>query len=231
MVRSEIDIKDQARNTENEYMELLNRTFPYTYVIGLTGGVGSGKSTVSKICEERFDMRIITTDDVAREQMEKGGISYDAVVKEFGPGILAADGSIDRGKLAGIVFEQPGKRLLLNELTHPNVINYLIAEITKERERRKTEFILIETALLFEAGIDAICDAVWYVYASEQDRTERLMNSRGYTREKCRSIMDSQKKEEEFKLLCDHTIANGNGTERAETEAQIAAGIEKLKSI
>lgn len=216
-------------DTFAQIMELIDRHFEYTYIIGLTGGVGAGKSTVSRICEERFDMRVITTDDVAREQMKKGGVSYNEVVREFGTEILCEDGEIDRAKLAGVIFNDPQKRLRLNEITHPNVINYTLDEIKREREIKRNEFVLIETAIIFEAGMDSVCDSVWYVYAPEYERRERLKRSRGYSDQKIDSIFLSQKSEEEFCALCDSTIVNSDSSTHAEIIRDVDEAIRKLK--
>ena len=193
----------------------MKQNFIKKYVLGITGGVGSGKSTVLDILEQNYGATIIQADLVAKELMEPGQASYLAIVREFGEEILMPDRTIDRGKLAAIVFADEEKRLLLNSLTHP-----LVEDETKKRIAASEGLIVLEAALPKEAGFKRLCDSVWYIYVPEEIRIERLMASRNYTREKCLQIMASQLSEEEFREYADVVIENGGS--QSETAEQIA---------
>lgn len=177
-------------------------------VIGLTGGIGSGKSLVANILKEKYGAYLLNTDGIAKTQMEPGGASYQAVIEYFGGTILSADGSIDRSKLAGIIFEDKEKRLKINELTHPKVLEEVIEEIQLIREKRRNPYLIVETALMIEAGYDFICDEVWYVYSSEEVRRNRLKLERNYSDEKIDSIISNQSKEEAFRTKFTKVIEN-----------------------
>jgi dephospho-CoA kinase len=177
-------------------------------VIGLTGGIGSGKSLVANIMREQYGAMILDTDRIAREQMEPGGVSYLEVLDYFGTGILSEDGTIDRGKLAALVFEDKEKRLRINEITHPKVLKEVRQQIEQYRERKEIPFLLIETALMIEAGYDFICDEVWYVYAPEEQRREWLKKERGYSEEKIATIINNQCKPQDFRERYPKVIEN-----------------------
>ncbi len=177
-------------------------------VIGLTGGIGSGKSLVAKILEEKYGAIILSTDNIAREQMEPGGDSYREVVDFFGKEILAQNGSIDRSKLAAIIFEDEKKRLKINDITHPKVLEAVRKEMKSIRDKKKAPYLIIETALMLEAGYDFICDEVWYVYTPEEERRKRLKKERNYSDEKIDSIFANQSKEEAFRANFSKVIEN-----------------------
>ena len=207
---------DAGMNRECDLNEKkVKQTLKKKYVLGITGGVGSGKSTVLEILEQNYGATIIQADLVAKELMEPERESYLAIVREFGEEILAADGSIDRQKLAAVVFSDEKKRLLLNSLTHP-----LVEQEMDRRIRESEGLIVLEAALPKEAAFKRLCDSVWYIHVPEEIRIERLMASRGYTREKCLQIMASQLPEQEFRALADEVIENGRTKEK--TEEQIA---------
>lgn len=186
-------------------------------VIGITGGVGSGKSAVLHILEQEYGAEILEADRIARELMEPGGPSYEAVVRAFGPEICRADGTIDRTRLGSIVFGEESKRLLLNRLTHPLVEQEARARI----QASNRPLVALETALPREANLSQLCDTVWYIHAPEPLRIRRLQESRGYSLNKCREMIASQLPEEEFRRLSDRVIENGESLE--ETRRQIAA--------
>lgn len=167
-------------------------------VIGITGGIGSGKSLVASLLKEKYKAHILNTDCIAKEQMEVGGASYQGIVDFFGNGILSEDKSINRSKLAEIVFHDKEKRLKLNELTHPKVLTTVQEEIHSLKNGGSVPYLVIETALMIESGYDTNCDEVWYVHASESDRRNRLKKERYYTDEKIDSIFSSQSKAEDF---------------------------------
>ena len=190
-------------------------------VIGLTGGVGSGKSTIANIIVENFNVYAIYTDDIARRQMQRGGSSYDGVVKEFGEGILGDDKEIDRKKLALTVFADENKLLRLNELTHPQVQIEVQEIIESLKEEGNYQAVLVETALLIEAGYVSFCDEVWYVYAPMEDRRKRLRASRGYTDEKMNDIFSKQKSDLEYRKYCTNIIYNEEDTSEEDIIRQI----------
>ena len=177
-------------------------------VIGLTGGIGSGKSLVAGILKEKYNASIINTDRIAREQMEPGGVSYQEVVDYFGPDILAEDGTIDRNRLAHFVFTDKEKRLRINEITHPKVLTTVKQQIDRHRQLQDVPFLLIETALMIEAGYDFVCDEVWYVFAPQEMRRSWLLKERGYTDEKIDAIYQNQCTEEEFRQRFPKVIEN-----------------------
>ncbi len=190
-------------------------------VIGLTGGVGSGKSTIANIIVKNFNVYAIYTDDIAKRQMQKGGTSYDGVVKEFGEEILGDDREIDRKKLALTVFTDENKLLRLNELTHPQV-QVEVQEIIKSlKEEGSYQAVLVETALLIEAGYVSFCDEVWYVYAPIADRRKRLKTSRGYSDEKIDDIFSKQKSDLEYRKYCTNIIYNEEDKNEEEIIKQI----------
>ena len=177
-------------------------------VIGITGGIGSGKSLVAKILEENYGAIALNTDRIAKEQMEVGGASYGPVAQYFGKAILSEDKTINRSKLAEIVFHDKDKLLKLNELTHPRVLEAVQEEILNLKKRGEIKYLLIETALMIESGYDKACDEVWYVYASEEDRRKRLKKDRNYSDEKIDSIFESQSSAEAFRRKFSKIIEN-----------------------
>lgn len=185
----------------------------YIPAIGITGGVGSGKSVVMDLLEKEFGAAVILADLVAHDLMEPGAISYRQIVNEFGTEILNKDGQIDRPSLSRIVFGQPEKLQILNAITHPNVKQEIMSRITQFRKEGKVPFIAVEAALLIEEGYDDLLDALWYVYVDEEIRIQRLKEGRGYSEEKSRSIMQQQLKEETFRNRCSCVIDNNGDVE------------------
>lgn len=189
-------------------------------VVGITGGVGSGKSVVMHMLEEEFGARIILADLVAHDLMEPGAISYEQIVKNFGKEILAADGTIDRAAISRVVFSNPDKLSILNQITHPNVKKEILSRIEVYQEEGTASIIAVEAALLIEEGYQEYFDEMWFVYVDEETRIHRLMDGRGYSEEKSRSIMEQQLGEEEFVAHCDKVIDNNRGLEELRAQLQ-----------
>lgn len=195
-------------------------------VVGLTGGIGCGKTTVAGILETHFSMKVIYADEIAKEHMEKGGISYEGVVKEFGSEILLIDGEIDRKKLSEIIFSDINARKKLNDLTHPQVTKVILDEIKELKEFGAFKGVFIETALLIEAGYKEYCDEVWYIHATEEERKNRLIKSRNFSEEKVRKVIENQICEEEFFNNADKVIENGDQVTVKDIMEQILSYVE-----
>jgi dephospho-CoA kinase len=198
-------------------------------VIGLTGGIGSGKSRVADLLQKEFLAYVIYTDEIARDQMRQGGCSYEKVVKQFGREILDDSGEIDRNKLAKIIFQKEELVKLMNSLTHPNVHQEVLRQIEEVKSKGKHySAIFVETALLFEAGYQNFCDEIWYVHAPITDRMKRLRESRGYSEEKIESIIKKQKSEEYFLKNSTVIIENGNDVKLDDLKLQLSQANEKI---
>ena len=179
-------------------------------VVGITGGVGSGKSVVMNILKEKYGAEVILADLVAHDLMEPGQQNYLDIVEAFGEGILAQDKTIDRPALAKVKKE-------------------IFHRIDGIKEKGEASFIAVEAALLLEEGYQNDFDMMWYVYVDEATRIERLKEGRGYTEEKCREIMAKQLPEEVFRKECSTVIDNHLGI--SETENQIKTAVESLLSL
>lgn len=188
-------------------------------IIGITGQVGSGKSTVADIMKEKYGAYLILTDNIAHDLMRKGAICYRLIVNYFGEKILDDMEEIDRNKLSQIVFRDPVKLSDLNDMVHPYVMNFVFDEIKRLKSAGNVVYIVIETALLIEAGYKEICDEVWAVTISDKVRSERLKKSRGYSDKKIASILKNQLKDEIIRENSTSFICN-NG-DRNELEKQI----------
>lgn len=176
------------------------------YVIGLTGGVGSGKSEAAHMLAEIAQAEILLADNFGHLAMEKGTQGYYRIVEHFGEKILDEHREISREKLAEIVFSKQKELQILNRIVHPIVKDYLKRYINERKEQKG--YIVLESAIMFESGCDALCDEIWYVFVPAIVRKERLRQSRGYTEQKTEQIIKQQLGEEEFKSRCQITIAN-----------------------
>ncbi|MFR1766129.1 MAG: dephospho-CoA kinase [Lachnospira sp.] len=178
-------------------------------VIGITGGVGCGKSTVLSLIKEHFNAYVIMADDVAKEIMTKGSEGYNAVIEFFGKSILADDGQINKSVLADIIFSNSNKRMVLNSIVHPLVKKKIVEQITSLKIQNIYDYVFVEAALLIEDHYNVFLDEMWYIYAPEDIRKKRLMESRGYSQAKIENIFKSQLSEKEFRDNCDVVIDNG----------------------
>ena len=187
-------------------------------IIGVTGGVGAGKSTVLNYLEKRYGAKLILADLVGHEVMEPGHEAYEQVVKVFGQEIVSEDKTIDRKALGAIVFADEKKRMILNRIIHPAVRQEILRRL-EEAELLHLSYVVVEAALFLEENYDAFCDETWYIYTDEKIRRQRLKESRGYSDERIDQIFRSQKTHEEFQKRCLLMIDN-NGSEE-ETFRQI----------
>lgn len=179
-------------------------------ILGITGGVGAGKSTVLTYLFEKYRARIIQADQVAHFLEEPGQRCYERIVELFGRDILDEKGIIDRGSLGAKVFRDTESLKRLNGVVHPAVKSYIIEEIRKERDAGQAPFVVIEAALLLEDHYDEICDEIWYVHTDRDVRKRRLMESRGYTDEKSEKIMKNQLPDERFFEQCQFVVDNSS---------------------
>ena len=178
-------------------------------ILGITGGVGSGKSKILYDLSTIYDAYIVETDKLAHTLMEPGQTVYQAVVNAFGTEILQLEAPyvIDRAKFAQIVFADKEKLAQLNALTHPAVKTWIRNDI-EEKRKQGVKIYVIEAALLIQDGYKEICDEIWYIYVDEETRIKRLMKQRGYTEERCRAMFRSQEPESYYRKYADFTINN-----------------------
>lgn len=201
-------------------------------VLGITGGVGVGKSTVLAYLKQRYNAVIIMADIVAKTLMEPGGETYEEILKQFGSDLAGEDGQINKELLARRIFEQGYGTSKINELVHPMVIRQISKKIEQQRLEAEVDpsdmlhLLVVEAALLFEGHADVLCDKIWYIHADSEVRIKRLMESRGYSREKCLAIMENQMSHDEFAERCD-VILDNNG-EPDEVRGQIDEQIRAL---
>lgn len=179
-------------------------------VLGITGGVGAGKSTVLAYLEKQYGVRVIQADLAAHQLQMPGTTCYKQIAAEFGPEIFRMDGSINREILGKIVYSDKTRLTALNNIVHPEVKAYIIREIEKERQKNQIPFLVVEAALLLEDGYDKICDEIWYIDTKREVREHRLQISRGYSMEKIRSIMANQKTEEDYRCSCNFVVDNSS---------------------
>ncbi|MCK5762310.1 MAG: dephospho-CoA kinase [Candidatus Izimaplasma sp.] len=144
-----------------------------TLIVGLTGGIATGKSTVTQMFKS-IDIPVIETDIIAREMLKKGTEGYEEVLKCFSTNILLTNNEINRKKLAMIVFGNPQRRKKLNDIVHPRVRSIVINEIQKHKELG-TKMLVLDVPLLFETTFIDLVDKTVVVYTTYKKQKERLM--------------------------------------------------------
>ena len=184
-------------------------------VIGITGGVGAGKSRILKYLEEKYPARILMADQAAHIVKEKGQSCYEPLVRLLGREVLDEQDEIHKGRMAAMIFSDAKLLLQVNAIIHPEVRKYILGQIELERKKGEVKFFFLEAALLIEEHYDEICDELWYIYAEDSIRISRLMESRGYSRQKALQIMKGQLLEEEFRRGCQFVIDNSGKLETA----------------
>lgn len=192
--------------------------------IGITGGIGAGKTEILNYIGKHYKCEIYLADQVAHEVKEPGTDCYRKLLALLGEDIAGPDGRIDKGRMAEKIFSDGELLEQVNGIIHPAVKGYLLEHLEKARQQGTAELFFVEAALLIECGYGALADEMWYVYADEETRRERLRQTRGYSRERIDGIMSSQLSEEQFRENCDFVIDN-SGT-LAESFAQIDRKLE-----
>lgn len=175
-------------------------------LIGLTGGSGSGKSTLCKAAQD-LGFFVIDADKIGHSILLSGSSAYNEIVASFGEGILSLDGEIDRKKLGSIVFSNPEKLKILNKITHEK-INAVIKNIIEVCDN---DVIVLEAAVLFESGMDEICDVIIAVIAAKEKRAMRISERDGITLDSALSRINSQKNDDFYISRADRIIYN-NGS-------------------
>ena len=197
-------------------------------IIGITGGVGAGKSTVLAYLEKKYNAFVIQADEVGHIVMEPGQECYQPVIDLFGKEVIKNDKTIDRKRVSDVVFGQPVFLTRLNGIIHPAVKQYILKSL-EEQKRKGRKLCIVEAALFLEEHYQDFCDEVWYIYTDEEVRIQRLMESRGYTREKSLGIIGNQASEAYFRVPTDYVIENNGDLEK--TWKQIDEGVRRNETL
>lgn len=200
-------------------------------ILGLIGGVGSGKSTVTKVLHDEYGFELLLTDDIAKKLELPRGSCYKAIVEAFGEDVLenGTGSRINNPKLAARIYADPNALEIINNIVHPAVWHYVAAYIDKAKQCNSKNgqkvCIAVETALPNDY-FRSLCDEIWFIYTEREIRIKRLMSDRGYTRAKSESIIAGQLSDEEFKAAADIVMDNSGKKSKAE-----AAVRERLQQI
>lgn len=192
--------------------------------IGITGGIGAGKSEILSYIRKHYKCEIYLADEVAHEVKRPGTECYRSLVDLLGKEIIDPDGQIDKARMAEKIFADASLLEKVNQLIHPAVKVYLLEHLEKARDAGEVELFFVEAALLIECGYGELVDEMWYIYADEQVRRERLKKARGYSEEKIENIMAKQLPEQKFRENCDFVIDNSG--ELADSYRQIDRKLE-----
>jgi len=188
-------------------------------IVGLTGGVASGKSVVSQILKEE-GAYLIDADQIARELVQPRRPTWTALIKAFGKEIVQKDGSIDRKKLAVKVFSDPEQRELLNRILHPRIKKEMDRRLKAIGQKDPKAMVVIDAPLLIETGDHREMDKVIVVTSTEAQQMERLKERAGIDQEEARRIIASQVPSEEKLKVADFVIRNEGSLEDVERKAK-----------
>lgn len=176
--------------------------------IGITGGIGAGKSKILSYIERHYQCEIYLADEVAHLVKQPGTECYRALLALLGQDVAGENGQIDKQVMGERIFANPELLEQVNEMIHPAVKLFLLERLEAARNAGKVELFFVEAALLIETGYRAMVDEMWYIYAEETVRRNRLRKFRSYSDEKISQIMSHQLTEERFRENCDFVIDN-----------------------
>ncbi|MCY8179467.1 dephospho-CoA kinase [Bacillus paralicheniformis] len=188
-----------------------------TLVIGLTGGIASGKSTVAQMFQQ-CGITVVDADVIAKEAVEQGMPAYQKIAETFGQGVLLETGGIDRRKLGEIVFANEEKRMQLNAIVHPEVRKMMIKQ-RDEAIRAGERFVVLDIPLLYESGLEHLTDKVIVVWVPMERQLERLMKRNRLTEDEALNRIHAQHSLDEKKKKADAVIDNSGSLK--DTEAQL----------
>ena len=194
--------------------------------IGITGGVGAGKSEILAYIRKKYPCEIYLADQAAHEVERAGTDCFAKLVALLGEDVLDEAGEIHKGRMAEKIFSSEELLQQVNAIVHPAVKEFLLTRLEAARQAGTVKFFFVEAALLIECGYGDLVDEMWYVYAREEVRRERLLASRGYSREKIDRIMGAQLTDELFRKNSDFVIDNSGSLE--DTYKQIDARLGAL---
>jgi len=192
--------------------------------VGLTGGIASGKSTVAAMLRE-LDCPVLDADTLGHELLEQGQETYDEVVREFGGEILDTHGNVDRGKLGHIIFADAAKRVRLNQILHPRILDVVRKWFAAQGHQGGPELAVVEAALIIEAGYNKELDRVIVCWCPAEQQLQRL-GERGLTAEQAKLRIAAQMPMEEKRRLGNETIDCSGSLE--ETERQVMEVVKRL---
>lgn len=197
-------------------------------IVGLTGSIATGKSTVSKMLAEHGAV-IIDADKIVRRVQEPGQPAWRGIVEHFGEGVLQEDGTLDRAKLGDLVFQDSTNRQRLNEIVHPIVREERDRETAQARERDSQAIIIWDIPLLIETGIYKDVDRVVVVYVDQETQLSRLLSRDELSEEQAKARIEAQMPIEEKKAYADYLIDNRGTLE--ETAEQVRRVYEQLREL
>lgn len=184
--------------------------------IGITGGVGAGKSVILSHIREHYNAKVLQADRLAEELMQPNTVCHQKLLEAFGDtGVFDEHGVMDRDAMARVIFSDDENRARMNAIVHPAVKEHVMAEVEQERRRGVLDYFFFESALLIDDHYDRVCDELWYIYASEEQRRKRLRENRGYSDEKIDRIFESQLSEKIFRGYAKWVIDNDGTPEQA----------------
>ena len=183
--------------------------------IGITGGIGAGKSELLLYIKKHYKCEIYLADEVAHLVKEPGTACFDRLVKLLGGDAVGSDGQIDKAIMAGKIFADEALLQKVNDILHPAVKKFLLERLRAAKSAGDVELFFVEAALLIEAGYGSLVDEMWYVYADEDVRRERLLRNRGYSGERIDNIIRRQLGDEIFRKNCDFVIDNSGSLEES----------------
>ncbi len=186
-------------------------------VIGIFGGVGSGKSIAVEYLKNKYKAYIIQADDIAHRLYKKGQNGYKAIIRICGKCILDDRKEIDRKKLAELLFSNPELLKEVDSAIHPIVYNKVTSMIDDYKKNHKHGIIAYEAAIIPDFSVNFLEES-WYIYTPEQERVRRLTDDRGYSISKIESIMKNQPTDEEYKNFCDKVLINDKDIKKLEEQ-------------
>ena len=197
-------------------------------IIGITGGVGAGKSTVLNFLKEMCDCEIVMADDVAKDLMKKGGVLTETAYSLFGDNVYLDNGNINAALVAGIIFSDAAIRKKWENAVHPAVREDILNRIS-DADRDGKKYFFLEAALLIENNYQEICSEIWYVYADEDLRRIRLRETRNYTDDKIAGVFKAQMKDVEYREYASFVIDTGINLEN--TRKQLENKLEEYETL
>ncbi|HRU06881.1 MAG TPA: dephospho-CoA kinase [Candidatus Brocadiia bacterium] len=187
-------------------------------VIGLAGGVASGKSTVARLFAE-MGAAVVDADRIGHAVLDEPEVRQ-AVRRRWGDAVMSPDGAVNRQRLGAIVFDRPDELRELNRLTHPRIRERMRREIEHWSAEGRAPLIVLDAALLFEGGLEGWCDGVVFVEASGATRSRRAQEARGWTREETGRRESAQTPPEEKQIRCAWKIVNEGDLESTRRQAR-----------